>query len=120
MALSSFSALVTPSAVATIEARLFAKAPMSAPNTQLLVRKLPGLPGRQTMQFENLDGQVLWTAPLDDRIAKILKGRWSCTLNAYANGQEMEILGEAPPTETTLAHTSPSPPHTLRLTQDRP
>lgn len=93
-----------------------------SPNFQVLVRRLPGLPSRQMMQFETLEGKVLWTAPLDDRIANILNGRWSCILDAYSDGREMEILGEAPP--PTLSDTPPVPPapkkspHTLRLTRD--
>jgi len=92
---------------------------MPTPNIQLLVRRLPGLSGREKMQFETLEGEVLWTAPLDDRIGKILNGRWSCTLSAYSDGKEMEILGEATPSAPpSNTHDTPKPPHTLRLTQD--
>jgi len=92
---------------------------MPDPNLQLLVRRLPGLPNREMMQFETLEGEILWTAPLDDRIARILNGRWSCTLSAYSDGKEMEILGEATPSDPSAdTHDTPKPPHTLRLTQD--
>ncbi len=89
------------------------------PNTQLRIRRLPGLPGQQRMQFETLKGEILWTAPLDQRISKILNGRWTCTVNAYSDGREMEILGEAPdqPPEPPKPATPPGPPR-LRLTEE--
>jgi len=92
---------------------------MPTPNVQIIVRRIPGLPNREKMQFETLEGEVLWTAPFDDRIAKILNGRWSCILNAYSDGKEVEILGEAtPPPPSANPPETPKPPHTLRLTQD--
>lgn len=62
----------------------------------LIVRRLPGLPDRIQMQFETEEGEVLWTAPLDPRIGKILAGRWKCRLRGKIDqNNQMEILGEA-------------------------
>jgi hypothetical protein len=48
------------------------------------------------MQFETEEGEVLWTAPLDPRIGKILAGRWKCRLRGKIDqNNQMEILGEA-------------------------
>jgi hypothetical protein len=60
------------------------------------VRRLPGLPGTTpTMRFEQLDGEVMWEAPMDERIEEILDGRWSCKLLIRVERGEAEVLGEA-------------------------
>jgi len=60
------------------------------------VRRLPSMPGtRPTMRFEKLDGEMMWEAPMDARIEKILAGRWQCKLRIQVDAGQAEVLGEA-------------------------